>query len=105
MTPMPEIDSVHEATTRFFLKILGKPCTVVAIQPHDGGFRVFAEIIEDDEHMRRYGRDGLVSVYEVLLDGDLRIQGYARRKARSRTAVPEPTPTKVDESIVLETSF
>jgi hypothetical protein len=72
---------------------------VIGIQPLQGGYRAFAEVVEQEEYMKRIGRDGLLCIYEVDLDDRLEILRYGRKASRVRTEVPTDEEVSVGESL------
>lgn len=85
---MAGIASVHAAVSDFFEKALGRRGRVTSIEPVSGGFLASFETIEQEDYMKRIGKDPMIAVYEVRLDAQMEILGYRRSEARVQTELP-----------------
>jgi hypothetical protein len=95
---MAGIASVYTAVADFFEKTLGKRGRVTSIQPVSGGFLASFETVEEEDYMKRIGKDPMIAVYEVRLDDRMEILSYRRHDARSRNDLPSETQEMTQES-------
>lgn len=78
------VEQIAEVVTDFFGRYLQRPGRIVAIIPAEAGWTVEVEVVEEDDYMRRRGRDEIMGLYEVMVAADLEIAGYRRKALRMR---------------------
>ena len=98
---MAILAEAYLAVARFFESTLGKGGRVIAIHPLADGYRAYFETIEEDQYMRRTGREGIIAVYEAELTDGLEVKAYRRKNARSRSAIPGPVGSPDEAPIVV----
>jgi len=85
------IEKLISTVTAFFARVLNKPGEVVGVTKEDEGWKVYIEVAEETEYMRKTARDDLLAIYEVTVDDNQEIIGFERRSMRARgsTTIPE----------------
>lgn len=78
------IQDVMSITKNFFENVMHKPGQIIGVCKTGEGWTVEIEVIEEDEYMRRHGRNELLGIYEIELDEKPEIICYKRVKLRER---------------------
>lgn len=87
-----QIDQAIKQVKVFFQNNLGKTGDIIGAQKTDDGWLAEIEIIEDEEYLKKHGRNGIIALYEVKLTDDLEVIHYERKSLRERgkfDAVPQ----------------
>lgn len=80
---MSVIEMVH-MVRGFIEQVLEKQCSVIGVVARDDGWTVEVEVAEETEYMRQRGRDDLLALYHVYVDGKMQVSGYGRVAIRER---------------------
>lgn len=79
-----KLKKVVESVKAFAEEVMLKPCRVIAVAATEKGWLISAEVIEEDEYMRRRARKDLLGIYEFILDEDLTVLSYQRKELKER---------------------
>ncbi|MEW5867378.1 MAG: gas vesicle protein GvpO [Bacillota bacterium] len=80
----------------FVRRNIGELWKIIGVTPREDGWTVKVEIIEEDEYMRRHGRDELLAEYDVDVDQHFEIVSYRRTGFRHRGEIPTSEGTQED---------
>lgn len=75
------------AVTAFLEKHLGRVPDVYSVEPAGDGWKVEAEVIEEDEYMRRLGRPEILGIYLLNLDERFDVASFRRIGMRERSSL------------------
>ncbi len=78
------LENIINIVKDFFATVLNKPGQVVGACIRDGRWIVEIEVTEEDEYMRRHGRNELLGVYEVELNEKREVVCFTRKELRER---------------------
>lgn len=87
-----KIEEIKKTVEDFFNKNINPPYKMTSIISKEDGWQVEVEVIEESEYMKRYGKDQLLGVYQVILNEDMEITSYDRMALR-----PRSTPLVTEE--------
>lgn len=79
----------------FFNEYIAPPHKIISVKKQtkdensEDEWKAMVEIIEEKDYMKRYGNDEMIGLYEVYLDQDMEITGYARVNLRFRSDLEE----------------
>ncbi|MDN4072965.1 MULTISPECIES: gas vesicle protein GvpR [Fictibacillus] len=83
-----EITKVMQAVTRFFKENVAPPHKITSVEATDDeGAKVIMEVFEEKEYMKKYAKDEMVGVYQVILNKNNEILSFTRLSVRYRSAI------------------
>ena len=82
-----EIKKIIANVTDFFNEFVAPVHKITSITKSETGWNLIVEVIEEKEYMKKYAKDEMVGVYEVILDQDQEISSYKRRDLRFRSSI------------------
>lgn len=74
----------------FARRVVGQVWKIIGVVPRQDGWIVRVEVVEEDEYMRRHGRDELLAEYEIEVSPGFEIVSFSRTGFRHRGEIPEP---------------
>lgn len=64
-----KVAEIMEAVTDFFKEHVAPPHRIISYESiQNGGWKITLEAFEEQEYMRRYAKDELLGIYEVLVN-------------------------------------
>lgn len=84
---------VMDEITDFFNEHIAPPHKIISVKKQteneEEGWRGLVEVIEEKEYMKKYANDQMVGLYEVFLDEEGDVTGFARISLRYRSDLEE----------------
>ncbi len=84
-----DIQKIILKVVKFFEEFLNKPGSVISICQEEDKWKVNIEVIEESEYLRAYAKHDFLAIYEVTLDKNINITGYARKSMRDRNKLAD----------------
>jgi Gas vesicle synthesis protein GvpO len=83
-----EIKQIIGNVTEFFNEFVAPVHKITSIEASDdNGWKLTVEVIEEKEYMKKYAKDEMLGVYDVLLNEEKEITSYKRRDIRFRSSI------------------
>lgn len=83
-----KIKKIMDNVNEFFEEHVAPPHKITTVEAtEDEGWKVILEVIEEKEYMKKYAKDEMLGVYQVLLDKDGEVTSFSRKSIRYRSAV------------------
>lgn len=83
-----EIKQIIGNVTEFFNGFVAPVHKITSIEASDdNGWKLTVEVIEEKEYMKKYAKDEMLGVYDVLLNEEKEITSYKRRDIRFRSSI------------------
>lgn len=92
---MATINQVISRSQIFVNNTFDRTPHIISISPEGDGWLVRAEIIEEDEYMRKRGRRELIGIYDLIFDNNLDIVSFERKGLKERGTIPSGTTGEV----------
>ncbi|RHW33216.1 gas vesicle protein GvpR [Lysinibacillus yapensis] len=85
-----EIREIIGNVTEFFNEFVAPVHKITAVEKNgDHGWKLTVEVIEEKEYMKKYAKDEMLGIYDVLLNEDKEITSYKRRDIRYRSSIKQ----------------
>ncbi|HEU5140853.1 MAG TPA: gas vesicle protein GvpO [Bacillales bacterium] len=85
-----EIKEIMQTVNDFFSENVAPPHKITSLEKAgDEGWKVIIEVIEEREYMRKYAKDEMLGIYEVLLNTEKEVTSFTRKSIRYRSAIPQ----------------
>ncbi|KOO41925.1 gas vesicle protein GvpO [Priestia koreensis] len=79
---------IMDNITDFFKDYIAPPHKIVSVELNeDKGWKATVEVIEEKEYMKKYAKDEMVGIYEVLLDSNKEVISFKRIHIRARASM------------------
>ncbi|MEW6623876.1 MAG: gas vesicle protein GvpO [Bacillota bacterium] len=89
---MLSLEEVISKTLSFFERIYNREAHITGVSPENDGWLINVEIVEEDDYMRKRGRREVVGIYDVMIDGNLKVISFKRTGLKERgTITPKDT--------------
>ena len=82
-----EIKQIIGNVTEFFNEFVAPVHKITSVEKNDNGWQLTVEVIEEKEYMKKYAKDEMIGVYEVVLSEEKEVTSYKRRDIRYRSAI------------------
>ncbi|MCM3791091.1 gas vesicle protein [Domibacillus indicus] len=82
-----EIKQIIGNVTEFFNEFVAPVHKITSVEKNDNGWQLTVEVIEEKEYMKKYAKDEMIGVYEVLLSEEKEVASYKRRDIRYRSSI------------------
>ena len=83
-----EIKQIIGNVTEFFNEFIAPVHKITSLEASDdNGWKLTVEVIEEKEYMKKYAKDEMLGVYDVLLNEEKEITSYKRRDIRFRSSI------------------
>ncbi|WP_050183859.1 gas vesicle protein GvpO [Domibacillus robiginosus] len=82
-----EIKKIIGNVTEFFNEFVAPVHKITSVEKNDNGWQLTVEVIEEKEYMKKYAKDEMIGVYEVLLNEEKEVTSYKRRDIRYRSSI------------------
>lgn len=85
-----EIREIIGNVTEFFNEFVAPVHKITAVEKgEEPGWKLTVEVIEEKEYMKKYAKDEMLGIYDVLLNGEKEITSYKRRDIRYRSSIKQ----------------
>ncbi|ADE70247.1 MULTISPECIES: gas vesicle protein GvpO [Priestia] len=85
-----KVAEIMESVTDFFKEHVAPPHRIISYESiQNGGWKITLEAFEEQEYMRRYAKDELLGIYEVLVNKQHNITSFSRTSLRYRSSPAE----------------
>ncbi len=84
---MSNLEAVISKVVAFFHNFYNREAHIIEISPDGNGWQIKAEIIEEDEYMRKRAKRDLLGVYDVILNQDLEVISFERKELKERGTI------------------
>lgn len=83
-----EIKEIMNNVNDFFAKNVAPPHKITSVEAgEEQGWKVRVEVIEEKEYMKRYAKDQMLGVYNVVLNDDKEVTSFTREDIRYRSKI------------------
>lgn len=83
-----EIKEIMKAVNDFFSENVAPPHKITSVEKtEDEGWKITVEVIEEREYMRKYAKDEMLGIYDVLLNKEKEVTSFTRKNIRYRSAI------------------
>lgn len=82
-----EIKQIIGNVTEFFNEFVAPVHKITSVEKNDNGWQLTVEVIEEKEYMKKYAKDEMIGVYEVVLSEEKEVTSYKRRDIRYRSSI------------------
>lgn len=83
-----EIKEIMKAVNDFFSENVAPPHKITSVErTEDDGWKITVEVIEEREYMRKYAKDEMLGIYDVLLNKEKEVTSFTRKNIRYRSAI------------------
>jgi len=85
-----EIKKIIGNVTDFFNEYVAPVHKITSVvESENGGWKLTVEVIEEKEYMKKYAKDEMLGVYEVLLNEEKEVTAYKRLDIRYRSSIKQ----------------
>lgn len=85
-----EIREIIGNVTEFFNEFVAPVHKITAVEKNENqGWKLTVEVIEEKEYMKKYAKDEMLGIYDVLLNEEKEITSYKRRDIRYRSSIKQ----------------
>ncbi|UAL46617.1 gas vesicle protein GvpO [Sutcliffiella horikoshii] len=83
-----EIKKIMGNVADFFNEFVAPLHKITSVEQSDNeGWKLTVEVIEEKEYMKKYAKDEMLGIYDVLLNKDKEVISYKRRDIRYRSSI------------------
>ena len=83
-----EIKKIMGNVADFFNEFVAPLHKITSVEQSDNeGWQLTVEVIEEKEYMKKYAKDEMLGIYDVLLNKDKEVISYKRRDIRYRSSI------------------
>ncbi|MGD6872904.1 gas vesicle protein GvpO [Sutcliffiella horikoshii] len=83
-----EIKKIMGNVADFFNEFVAPLHKITSVEQSDNeGWKLTVEVIEEKEYMKKYAKDEMLGIYDVLLNKDKEVVSYKRRDIRYRSSI------------------
>ncbi|MDV2684665.1 gas vesicle protein GvpO [Alkalihalophilus lindianensis] len=84
------IKEIMNNVADFFNEHVAPLHKITAVEEREnGGWMLTVEVIEEKEYMKKYAKDEMIGVYDVVLDKEKEVTSFKRRDVRYRSAIDQ----------------
>lgn len=80
----PNLAAYTNTIKNFLKQVFGKDAEVVALVPHDSGWKATAEVMLDSEYTTQFAKEDVMHIFEVNLNDCGKVISYERIGTRMR---------------------
>ncbi|GGB35693.1 gas vesicle protein GvpR [Virgibacillus dakarensis] len=85
-----EIKEIMNVVKDFFTENVAPPHKITSLEKTDDeGWRVIIEVIEEREYMKKYAKDEMLGIYDVLVNKEKEVTSFTRKNIRYRSAIQQ----------------
>ncbi|WP_088052002.1 gas vesicle protein GvpO [Virgibacillus dakarensis] len=85
-----EIKEIMNVVKNFFTENVAPPHKITSLEKTDDeGWRVIIEVIEEREYMKKYAKDEMLGIYDVLVNKEKEVTSFTRKNIRYRSAIQQ----------------
>ncbi|WP_174615698.1 gas vesicle protein GvpO [Virgibacillus ihumii] len=83
-----EIKEVMQSVNDFFAEHVAPLHKITAVEADEkDGWRIMLEVIEEKDYMKKYAKDEMVGIYQVMVNNKKEVTTFKRQEIRYRSKI------------------